>query len=82
MKASTAAELAGFDMLLTSDKGIRYQQNLAGRGITLVVLSTNNWNHIRDHAVAILSAIDCAAPGSYQAIDLPRPPLLRRPRAL
>jgi hypothetical protein len=33
-----AAEAAGFDLLLTTDKGIRYQQNLKGRRIALVVL--------------------------------------------
>ena len=36
----TAAEQAGFDLLLTTDKNIRYQQNLTGRKIALVVLGT------------------------------------------
>ena len=34
------AERAGFDVLLTADKNIRFQQNLAGRKIAIVVLST------------------------------------------
>ena len=34
----TAAEEAGFDILLTTDKNMRYQQNLAGRRIAVVVL--------------------------------------------
>ena len=34
------AERAGFDVLLTADKNMRYQQNLAGRRLALVVLST------------------------------------------
>lgn len=34
----TAAEQAGFELLLTTDKNIRYQQNLVGRKIALVVL--------------------------------------------
>jgi hypothetical protein len=39
----TVAEEAGFDLLLTADKNIRYQQNLVGRRIALVVLSTPRW---------------------------------------
>ena len=35
-----AAERAGFDVLLTADKNMRYRQNLTGRRIALVVLST------------------------------------------
>jgi hypothetical protein len=34
----TAAEEAGFDVLLTTDKNIQYQQNLTGRRIAIVVL--------------------------------------------
>ena len=34
------AEAAGFELLLTTDKGIRYQQNLKGRKIAIVVLGT------------------------------------------
>lgn len=33
-----AAEEAGFDMLITTDKNMRYQQNLSARGITVVLL--------------------------------------------
>ncbi len=39
----TQAERAGFDVLLTAEKNMRYQQNLAGRRIALVVLSTPQW---------------------------------------
>src|SRR5580658_4345199 len=41
------AESAGFDLLITTDKSIRYQQNLSGRKLSLLVLSTNDWTHIR-----------------------------------
>jgi hypothetical protein len=33
-----AAEAAGFDVLLTTDKNLSYQQNLSGRKIAIVVL--------------------------------------------
>jgi hypothetical protein len=37
------AEKAGFDVLLTAAKNMRYQQNLTGRRIALVVLTTPQW---------------------------------------
>jgi predicted nuclease of predicted toxin-antitoxin system len=37
------AEESGFDVLVTSDQNIRYQQNLAGRKLALVVLGSNIW---------------------------------------
>ena len=43
------AERAGFDVLLTADKNMRYQQNLRGRRIALVVLSTPQWPVVRLH---------------------------------
>ena len=43
----SVAETAGFDVLLTADKNMRYQQNLEGRKIALVVLSTPQWPVVR-----------------------------------
>jgi len=37
------AEGAGFDLLLTTDKNVRYQQNLASRKICIVVLGNSPW---------------------------------------
>ena len=34
----TAAEAAGFEVLATTDRNLRYQQNLAGRKIAVIVL--------------------------------------------
>lgn len=39
----TIAEAAGFEIVLTADQNIRYQQNLSGRRVSLVVVSTNHW---------------------------------------
>jgi len=35
----TAAEAARFDVFLTTDKNLQYQQNLAGRRIAVIVLT-------------------------------------------
>src|SRR5262249_27614820 len=46
-----AAEEAGFDVLLTTDRRIRYQQNLQARRIALVVLTgSTRWSRVRQHA--------------------------------
>jgi predicted nuclease of predicted toxin-antitoxin system len=74
-----AAETAGFDVLVTSDQNIRYQHNLAGRKLAVVVLGSNIWNVVRNYAAAIAAAVVKAAPGSYETIAMPIPPRPRRP---
>ena len=65
------AERAGFDVLLTADKNMRYQQNLTGRRIALVVLSTPQWPLVRLHLDIIAAAVNAATPGSYAEVDIP-----------
>jgi hypothetical protein len=61
-----AAEEAAVDLLFTTDQGIRYQQNLTGRKIALVVLTgTTKWSRVRLHLDRIAAAVDAATPGSY-----------------
>ncbi len=43
------AENAGFEVLLTTDKNIRYQQNLKGRKIAVVVLGNSAWRIVHKH---------------------------------
>jgi hypothetical protein len=69
-----AAEDAAFDVLLTSDQNIRYQQNLTGRKLSLLVLGSNIWPMVRTHEAVIASAVEAALPGSYQFIEMPLPP--------
>src|SRR5260370_31966297 len=68
----TAAEEAGFDLLLTTDKNMRYQQNLAGRKIAVVVLGRQQWPQLRPHVQRVVEAVNVATPGSYMEIDLPQ----------
>src|SRR5436305_9483 len=65
------AELAGFDVFLTADQNIRYQQNLRGRRIAIVVLSTPQWPVVRLQAEMIAAAVNAATPGSYSEVNLP-----------
>ncbi len=67
-----AAELASIDVLLTTDRRIRYQQNLTGRKIAIVVLAgSTKWVHVRKQAVSIAAAVAKAAPGTYQEVAIP-----------
>jgi hypothetical protein len=58
------AEEAGFDVLLTTDKNMRYQQNLAGRKIAIVVLGQQQWPRLRLHVQRVIEAVQAAAAGS------------------
>ena len=64
------AERAGFDVLVTADKNMRYQQNLEGRRIALVVLSTPQWPVVRLHLDKIAAAVNAATAGSYIEVNL------------
>jgi predicted nuclease of predicted toxin-antitoxin system len=66
----TVAEQAGFDMIITADKNMRYQQNLEGRRIALVVLSTPQWPVVNLYANKIAAVVTAVAAGSYIEIDL------------
>jgi hypothetical protein len=64
-----AAEAAGFDIFVTPDQNNRYQQNLTGRKIALVVLSKGQWPYVRNHLAEIAAAVDAATPGSYMEVE-------------
>ena len=65
------AEGAGFDVFVTTDQNLRYQQNLMARKISIVVLTTTRWPRIRKHAEAIEDAIATAGQGSYLEVTVP-----------
>jgi hypothetical protein len=74
----TMADQAGFDVMVTSDQNIRYQQNLSGRKLALVVLGSNIWPVVRQYGAAISARVDGASPGGYDFIEMPLPPRPRR----
>src|SRR5947208_1220021 len=67
----TVAEAAGFDLLLTTDKRIRYQQNLMSRKIAIVVLGNSTWRVVRLYLDRIALVVNAATPGSYTEVDIP-----------
>jgi hypothetical protein len=69
-----AVESAGFDVLVTADQNIEYQQNLTRRKISLVVLGSNNWPIVRSHISEVVAFIEAALPNSFAFIKMPLPP--------
>lgn len=63
------AEESGFEVFVTGDQTLVYEQNLAGRRLAILVLSANNWPIIKDYLRGILIAIDNITPGSFQTIN-------------
>lgn len=66
-----AAEVAGFEVFVTTDQNLRYQQNLAGRRMAIVVLSTTNWKRIRAHTELVVHAVDGISAGDYIELSIP-----------
>ena len=66
-----AAEAAGFELLLTTDKNMRYQQDLKGRKIAFVVIGNQQWPTLRRYVERVVAAVNAAAPGSYAEVDIP-----------
>ncbi len=65
------AEAEGFDLLLTTDRRIQYQQNLTSRKIAVLVLGNSTWRIVRLYLDRVALAVNQATPGSYGQIDIP-----------
>ena len=76
------AEAAGFDVIMTSDQNIAYQQHLTGRTFALVVLGSNTWPIVHDDGASIRAKVEAARPRSYAFIEMPLPPKPQRTVAL
>lgn len=65
------SEESGFSVLVTTDQNLRYQQNLTGRQIAIVVLTTTSWPRIERAVERVAKAVDSAVPSSYVEIPIP-----------
>lgn len=68
-----AAQAAGFELLVTTDKNIQYQQNLNKRKIAVVVLGNGQWPYIRREIQHVIEAVGSAKPGTVTVVDIPLP---------
>jgi predicted nuclease of predicted toxin-antitoxin system len=65
------AEAAGFEVLVTTDRDLSYQQNLKGRRIAIVVLGLGRWSLIRHRVSEVVEAVNAATPGSFIEVEIP-----------
>jgi predicted nuclease of predicted toxin-antitoxin system len=65
-----AAAEAEFDVLVTTDKNLRHQQNLAGRRLAIVILPTTSWPELRARETQILDAINALRPGEVVDVKI------------
>jgi hypothetical protein len=66
-----AAELEGFEVLVTTDSNLKYQQHLPSRNIAVVVLTSTSWPRIQRALEAVNAAIDGASNNSYVEVHIP-----------
>ena len=64
------AEAVGFPVMVTCDQNISYQQNMAGRRLALIVLSTNNWNILKLNLEPVVEAVNAAKTGSFAFVTV------------
>jgi len=67
----SVAEEAHFEIFLTTDKNIRYQQNLAERKIAIVVLGNSRWPILQRYVGRVIAAVSAARPGTYTEVEIP-----------
>jgi hypothetical protein len=67
----TVAEAAGFEVLVTTDRNLVYQQNLADRKIAIVVLGKGRWSVIKPHVAQVVATVNAATPGSFAEVEIP-----------
>lgn len=66
------AEEEGYDVVVTTDQNMRYQQNLTGRRLAIVVLLSTAWPYVRLRTEEIRSALGEVRPGEFREVPIPR----------
>ncbi|HTE14156.1 MAG TPA: DUF5615 family PIN-like protein [Burkholderiales bacterium] len=66
-----AAEKDGFEVLVTTDTNLQYQQNLTSRRIAIVVLSTPSWLRIQRALSQVVHTVDASAKGAFTEVGIP-----------
>ena len=66
------AEDEGYDVVVTTDQNMRYQQNLAGRRVAIVVLLSTAWPYVRLRTEEIRAALSEVRPGEFREVPIQR----------
>jgi predicted nuclease of predicted toxin-antitoxin system len=64
------AEREGYDLLITTDQNLKYQQNLGPRQLAILVLMSTSWPRIQLKTAEIRAAVAAAAPGTYVEVSI------------
>ena len=64
------AEEEGYDVIVTTDQGMRHQQNLSDRRISIVVLLTTAWPRIQHRTEEVREAIEAVPPGELREVPI------------
>ena len=65
------AEQAGFDVFITTDQNLKYQQQIIGRHLAILVLEATSWPCIKPHGDALRQVVEQLAPGAYHEFPIP-----------
>jgi len=57
-----------FDLFVTTDQNLRYQQNLTGRQLAIFVLPTTNWLEIQRHQAVVVEAVNTMQVGEFREL--------------
>jgi hypothetical protein len=63
-----------FDVLITTDQNLRYQQNVTGRNLAILVLPTTSWPKIQQRIAEVTAAVDALKPGDFTELRFATPP--------
>ena len=65
------AEVAGYEIFVTTDQNLRYQQNISDRALAIAVLMATSWPRVKRHAAQVAKQIDSLAAGGFVEIEIP-----------
>ncbi len=60
-----------FDLFITCDRNLEYQQNLKGRKIAILFLSTNHWPTLKRRVALVQGALDSIKSGEFLPVEIP-----------
>jgi hypothetical protein len=63
------AAKAAFEAFVTTDQNLRYQQNLRGCRVAILVLPTTSWPKILAHIGKVVTAVNALRPGDYVELE-------------
>ena len=62
------AEEEGYEVLITADQSMRYQQNMVQRQIAVIVLLSNRWPRVQQKIEDLRTALETIEPGEFREV--------------